>query len=212
MKTQIILLASIFFFATTTTTHAQISEGRYLLGGSFNYSDADNPEAHSLSTNIQFGKVIKENTVVGVTGSIVSAKYNSSQKNTIDQYSAGLFYRKYKPLKNNFYFFGELNGTYQHVANEMTYFPNINQGLITKTNGVSAAFIPGISYAVWKRLQMELTMPNLLTISYRKTKTVDSSLPPSISSQQANNFAINANLNANLLNNFALGFKFLLGK
>jgi hypothetical protein len=211
MKTRIILLSSIFFFATITS-HAQINKGRYLLGGSFSYSDADNPAAHYLSTNIQFGKVIKENTIVGVTGSIMAAKYNSSQKNTIDQYSVGLFYRKYKPLKNNFYFFGELNGTYQYVENEMTYFPNINQSVITKTNGVSAAFIPGISYAVWKRLQMELTMPNLLTISYRKTKSVDSSLPPAVSSQEANNFAFNANLNSNLLNNFAVGFKFLLGK
>ena len=211
MNTRIMLLASLFFFATTTT-HAQINEGRYLLGGSFSFYNSSTDNGSTLNTNLQVGKMIKENTVVGLLGSIASSTRSISPKFSIHQYSAGAFYRKYKPLKNNFYFFGELYGSFQHQRNLQTYFPNINQTLFTKSNGVSVGFIPGISYSVWKKMQIEATMPNLLGISYQKIKTVDSSLPPTISSQEENRFSLYANVNSNLINNFGIGFKFLLGK
>ncbi|MEP6627326.1 MAG: hypothetical protein ABJA32_05045 [Ginsengibacter sp.] len=59
---------------------------------------------------------------------------------------------------------------------------------------------------------MELTMPNIANISYTSVKTVAGNLPPSVPERKANNFSANVNLNSNLLNNFGIGFKFLLGK
>jgi hypothetical protein len=73
-------------------------------------------------------------------------------------------------------------------------------------------FIPGISYTITKRMQMELRMVNIANISYTDTKTMDSSLPSSVPPQKVTNFAANVNFNFNLLSNFGIGFKFLLGQ
>ena len=59
MKTKILLSFTILFFAAITT-NAQISEGKYLLGGSFNFYSSDNPKSNSSNLNIQLGKAIKE--------------------------------------------------------------------------------------------------------------------------------------------------------
>jgi hypothetical protein len=105
-----------------------------------------------------------------------------------------------------------LDASYQYAKNTYTYFSNVDQNLRTTSNGVAFGFIPGIFYSVFKRMQMELTMPNIANISYTSVKTVAGNLPPSVPEQKTNNFSANVNLNSNLLNNFGIGFKFLLGK
>lgn len=213
MKTKILLSFVILFF-TTITVNAQISEGKYLLGGSFGFNSNDNPASNSVNTNIQFGRVIKENTIVGVIGSlgVSNANYDSSTSYKINLYSAGIFYRKYKPLGKNFYFLQEIDASFQHAKNYSNYFSNVDHYLHSKSNGVSINYIPGICYFVSKRMQIELTMPTLASVSYMHVKTIDSQLPPNLLPQKSNNFSANVNLNSNLLNNFGIGFKFLLGK
>ena len=210
MKSKILLPLAIVFLAAATA-NAQVNKGRYLLGGSVAFNSVTNEENHSEYVNIQIGKVIKENTVIGIIGYIASNNY-SSQGLKVSLYSAGVFYRKYKPLGSNFYFLWEIDGSFQHTSNTQTYFSNINQSLNTKSNGAAFNFIPGISYSVCKRLQMELTMPDIAGISYTSIKTIDSSLPPNVQSQKANNFLANVRLNTSLLSNFGIGFKFFLGK
>ena len=212
MKTKFLSSLIVLFFAAVTT-NAQITEGKYLLGGSFGLSSATNQNSNSVSTNLQFGKVIKENTVVGIMGSIaVSNNKPSGQSTKVDQYIAGVFFRKYKPLKNNFYLFGEIDASYQASNTNYAYFTNVNQTLITKNHGGFISFTPGVAYSVTKHLQMELTMQNLASIYYTHIKTVDSSLPSGVAPQKASNISANVNLNSNLLNSFGIGFKFLLGK
>jgi hypothetical protein len=212
MKTKILLSFAILFFAAITT-EGQITEGKYLLGGAFNFYSSDNPKNNSENVNIQFGKVIKENTVVGVIGSLTGGTNNSStEKYKINRYSAGVFYRKYKPLGKNFYFLQEIDASFQHSKELTNYFSNIPEYLHTESNGVLISYIPGLSYAVSKKMQIELTMPNLASFSYTHVKTVNSQLPPTLLPQKANNFSGMINLNSNLINNFGLGFKFLLGK
>lgn len=212
MKTKILLSFAILFFAAITT-NAQITKGKYLLGGSFSLYSTDNPSNNSAYVNIQFGKVIEENTVIGIIGSLATANNNiGTQGYKVNQYSAGVFYRKYKSLGKNFYFVQEINASFQHSKNYTNYFSNIPQYLNVKSNGAIINYIPGISYAVSKRMQVELTMPNLASVSYAHVKTIDSQLPSGISPQKANNFSANINLNSNFLNNFGIGFKFLLGK
>jgi hypothetical protein len=212
MKTKILLSFAILFF-TAITTQGQITEGKYLLGGAFSLYSATNQNSNAVYANIQFGKVVKENTVVGVLGSVAVSNMNYlSSKYKISNYGAGIFYRKYKPLGKKIYFLQEIDALYQHSNDVQTYFLNVDQSLETKTNGFSISYIPGISYAVSKRMQMELTMPNLATVSYTSIKTIDSRLPSGISPKKANSISANVNLNASLINNFAIGFKVLLGK
>lgn len=212
MKTRIFTCIAVSLFLSSTT-QAQINEGRYLLGGAFSLYSATNQKLSSVNANLQFGKVIKDNTVVGIIGSIAASNNaTASEKYEVSQYSAGIFYRKYKPLANNLYFFGELDAAYQYSKNTYTYFSAVDQNMKTTSNGVGISFIPGISYSLFKRMQMELTMPNIASISYASVKTIAAYLPPSTPEQKANNFYANANLNSNLLSNFGIGFKFLLGK
>ena len=211
MKTKILLPFAIFLFISVAA-NAQISEGRYLLGGSFSYINSELSNSNSITSNIQFGKVIKENTVAGVIGSVYATKaHNGNSDLTVYNYSAGIFYRKYKPLGKNFYFFDEIDAVYQH-SRGYNYFNSGSQTLLAKSNGVMLSYTPGISYSVKKRMQIELTMPNLASVSFTKYKTVDSQLPQGVSHQKADVFSANINLNSNFLNNFGIGFKFFLGK
>jgi hypothetical protein len=212
MKTKILLSVAIFFF-TAIAANAQITEGKYLLGGSFNYYNSTGSNTNSINTNIQFGKVIKENTVAGVIGSVAASKNTfAGSRYSIYNYSAGVFYRKYKPLGKNFYFLQEADAVFQHSRGFGNYFDNVGQSLYANSNGVMLSYIPGISYSATKRMQIELTMPNLVNVSFTNIKTVNNRLPQGVSPQKANTFYANVNLNSNLLNNFGIGFKFLLGK
>lgn len=223
MRTKILLLFAIFIWAVPES-NAQINTGRYLTGGGFNMHNAKYsepypaPKVESLNTNIQFGKVIRENTIAGLILSYGYSNYyystdapdsNFSKSN---QYNAGVFYRKYKSLLRGFYFFGEADAAYFHRKNKQ-YFQSVGQGSRSVTNGVLASFNPGISYAVWKRMQIELLIPDIIMLSYSHVKTdYNTTTPPSAPNKKGNIFSVNTNLNSNLLSSFAIGFKFLLGK
>ena len=111
------------------------------------------------------------------------------------------------------YFFGEADALYDYSTNTQGKFEIGSEATRYTTNGARISLVPGLSYAVWKKLQMELSMPNLVYLSYARVKderTFTNS--QQITTSKANNFSANVNLNASLLNDFAIGFKFLLGK
>ncbi|MEO7394211.1 MAG: hypothetical protein ABIU11_04665 [Chitinophagaceae bacterium] len=212
MKSKFLMLITIFF-CVAIKSNAQIKAARTLLGGSISYYNTSNPTIESFYTNLQLGKAIKDNTVIGIIGSYSSNNYNSNivSPNKTKSYSAGIFYRKYAALANNFYFFGEIDASYSYSKNILQYYNN-NQPLSSKSVGGVLSFVPGISYSVWKRLQMELSIPSLASLSYSRVTTIDNSLPPSVLPQKRDTYAANVNLNSNVLSSFAIGFKFLLGK
>lgn len=211
-----ILLAFAIFFCAATITNAQINKGRFLLGGSASYNSGTNeqysPQKYeSLNTNIQFGKVVKDNTVEGIILSYGYSKNISVTKS--NQFSAGVFYRKYKTLANNFYFFGEGDAVYSNSTATSGQFQIGSNGYKNFSNGGIISFTPGISYSVCKRMQMELLMPNLISLSYAGVKTEGTSInTTSISTTKGHSFSANANLNTNLLSSFGIGFKFFPGK
>lgn len=84
-------------------------------------------------------------------------------------------------MGKNLYFLQEIDASFQHSKNYTNYFSDIPQFLDVKSNGASIIYIPGISYAVSKRMQIEVTMPNLTAVSYAHVKTIDSQLPTNVS-------------------------------
>lgn len=214
MKTKILLSFALLFFAAINT-NAQIRKGTYLLGGSVSYNTANNTinssKNQSLYTNIQFGKFIKDNSAAGVIFSYGFSNLGSSNKTNL--YSAGVFYRKYKSLAKGFYFFGELEGVYNYSKNTQGIFEIGNNAQRYTSNGASVSFTPGVSYSIFKKIQMELLMPGIISVSYGRLKTENiTPSTTSVSSEKSNNFSASANFNSSLLNNFAVGFKFILGK
>lgn len=212
MKTKILLSVIILFFIVGTT-NAQINKDRILLGGGINYNSTSNPNQQSFYSNLQIGKVIKENTVVGLIGGYSSntSSYNNGSPVKARSYSAGVFYRKYKRFLSDFYFFGEVDGSY-NFSNNIQESYNSGLYLNSKSRGATISFVPGVAYAVCKRMQMELSMPSFASLSYAHSVTIDNSLPAGVSPQKRNTYGAGINLNSNLLYNFAIGFKFLLGK
>jgi|SRR6185437_4327183 len=219
MKIKILLSFAIFFCAAITT-NAQINEARYLLGGSFSFSNSKNlqpmeSKTQSLSTNIQLGKVIQDNAVAGI---ILSYGYTYTSSNIpvirVDQYGAGVFYRKYKLIAKDFYLFGEVDALYSYSRNKTGNFQVGHDGTRFASNLGSLSFTPGLSYSICKRIQMELLMQNLVSLSYAaiKTETTFTTGPSTITIGKANSFSANVNVNSSLLDNFGIGFKFLLGK
>lgn len=217
MKTKILPALAILLLAATGT-NAQITQGKYLLGGSLSYANTQDvqyngsPVQKFFSSNIQIGKVFKENAVAGLIFSYSFAT-NGVATNKTNWYSAGIFYRKYKPLTKGLYFFGEVDAVYDYSRSTQGKFQIGSDASRYTTNGATISFVPGLSYAVCKKLQMELSMPNLFNLSYDRVKDEKTfTNSQQILTSKANNFYANANLNASLLNNVAIGFKFLLGK
>lgn len=223
MKTKILLSFAIFFYAAITA-NAQINEGRYLLGGSFSFSNSNskNPQTQTpevqnqaLFTNIQLGKLIKNNTVAGI---MLSYGYTYTSSNNpvirVDQYGAGVFYRKYKPIAKDFYLFGEADALYSYSKNKTGILQVGHDGTRFSSNLGSLSFTPGISYFICKRIQMELLMQNLFSISYAavKNESTFTTNTSTILVSKSNGFSANVNVNSSLVNNFGIGFKFLLGK
>lgn len=204
MKIKILLPLAIFF-CVAITANAQINEGRYLLGGSVSFSHyltnnvapAPDYKSNSINLGIQLGKFINSNTVIGGIANYNYSKQSSETK--ANGFGVGIFYRKYKSLGNNFYLFGEGNIQYAYTKSTNTLGPNI----ISKVNSVYLSLLPGLSYSITHKFQMELTLPGLFSVSYANTTN-------SLNSGSQSSFSIGGNLNQNLLSNVGIGFKLIL--
>jgi len=74
--------------------------------------------------------------------------------------------RQYQPLGKSFFLFAEegLNG-YSSKYNYPNTFP---EPVISKESSINLSVYPGLAYAVNKKLQLELGLPQLLAITYIK--------------------------------------------
>ena len=214
---QKITLLSAFLFISFMAANAQFTTGKYLLGGDLNFRTQNDKELNykdeGANVNLKLGKVMKENTVVGIT---LSFGYNSNElpQNTIqktNRYGAGIFYRKYKPLSKDFHLFGEAGLNYNYAESENIASNNYDYKTIS--NGATIQLIPGLSYSLTKKVQIELLMPNLFRLDYShvnvKKTNPGGNNPPD---KTKNNFSFFTNSEGSLLLGFGVGFKFLLGK
>ena len=227
MRTKILLTIAAFIFFVFTA-NAQLEKGTILLGGSVNYySDKSsqpflynnyNYKSDGVGANIQIGRAVKTNSFAGI---ILSYSHTNNYVTTVSPDSnfyksttvgAGVFYRKYKRLLKDFYFFAEVNGQYQYGETKQAG-SNVYSNSKATSNGGTITFTPGISYALCKNLQMELLMNGLVSTSYTHTRyTFISGTPPVTSDGKRNSFSIYGNLNSNLFSGFGIGFKYFIGK
>lgn len=217
MKTLTLITAFTTFYLFSS---AQIKKDAVLLGGHISFGNnktstipaTNESKNNSAVFNIMVGKAFKQNQVFGLYGGYGKSKYESDftgNKATAinNTYAAGIFYRHYKNLSKVFYFFGEASVGFNGTKNEnVTY----NQQPPTKntsiTNGVALGIIPGISYQVSNKLQLEVLMAQFAALQYGTTKNTANN--GSVS--KISGFSFSTNLNTSLLNSFALGFKFIL--
>lgn len=212
-------LLAVFCFLSLTTV-AQINKNSILLGGDFSYSRNNSQVLNNESKNsygylgIAIGKAFKQNSVIGISASAsptLQSNYiygNDTFQMKNNYYSAGIFYREYKQLAKDFYLFGNADASYR-ISNEKRDHQSPNKDYERKRKGATIGVSPGLSYQLFKKLQVELTLPSLINISYFNSKYEDDQLPGTITKE--NNFSISSNLFGNsTLGNLGLGFRFIL--
>jgi hypothetical protein len=220
MNKVLLLTAIIAIFNLTTS--AQIKKGSILLGGQIffdnqdaNYTNTQNKQKNQVANfNISAGTALSENKVLGlsVTYSHYINDYVSSglvnYNSNSDSYNFDVFYRVYKKLAKDFYFFGEMGAGYFGSNQTDINVPGNTNKTKYRTSGAELYLTPGIAYRIYKKLHVELVIPQIAGTSYSVQKR--NSLPVNLDDYKQNHFRFNTNLNSSFLNNIGLGFKFVL--
>ena len=193
--------------------NAQFQKGNILLGGDLSYatntSSVTNTPGQTNSGgpfNISLGKAIKENTIVGVN-LLYSTNTNDYQvgKYVSNGYGIGVFYRVYKNLGKDFYFFGQAGAEYDGstaYSKDSTGHKSNN----TTMNGGNIYLTPGIAYKLSKKFFMELSIPQVFSVGYSSSST---DIAPGLT-QKNNSFNAGINFNSNPLTSLALGFRLII--
>ncbi|MES1225866.1 MAG: hypothetical protein ABUT20_60870 [Bacteroidota bacterium] len=212
-----ILLLTVITFLVVSSSKSQIKKRSWLIGGQLfsdnlhtNYSpDLQLPENKYKQTfiNLSVGKAFKENSIYGV--SIFYAPiseinyYTQLGFGNLKQYTigAGLYWRKYKKLGNDFYLFGETGLIFQ--CTHQTFSDTSGHNLAQAKQPLGQLyFTPGVSYQLLKKLQVELSIPNIISIVYTVTNTESSG---------QKELLLGTNLNSISLLTLSVGFHFVLG-
>ena len=199
------------------TSSAQIKKGSLFLGGNLGGS-TQTSKSNGATTNKQngltvspvIGKAVSDNLIFGVDvsfGIFKSDNTGINQNQKQQNYGAGFFLRKYKPLgKSGFLLFlqGDMGYGYSNFETngQQPYFNR------TKRHSVGISGYPGISYAVNKKLHIETGFNNLVGINYFTEKRIDGGII--VNTTRTNGFSVNTSLNN--LSNLYVGFRLLLSK
>ncbi|PZR29316.1 MAG: hypothetical protein DI535_02945 [Citrobacter freundii] len=213
---KILLIISIILFAFTATSNAQIRKGATLLGGNIGgYSDKQSDpkpdttvnKQNGISAALLYGKAIRENLVLGVSGYWAKNRMqyqNRDYRFRDNRWGAGIFIRKYKQLG----------------ASAFSLFANAAlSGDIVRTNYIeltderkikgwtaSLSAYPGISYAVSKKFQLEAGMNDFLYLGYSVSK--ERLAAPGSIERKTTDLVFNSSIDN--LSNFYFGFRVLL--
>lgn len=210
---KIILLGILLFCASIT--NAQISKGTILSGGSIsaNKSKTEYPQyeakAHGFSFYPSVGITVKNNLVFGIRGGYQNDKIKyivSNFETSTKGYLGGLFLRKYMSLGKAFYLFGETGATYFYIKQDET----ATAQRITKIHGFDLYLYPGIAYAVNKRIHLELSLNDLVSLSY--TKNTTDNIAGGISQVHTESKGFSFGTNFSTSSPLSVGFRFVLGK
>ncbi len=218
---KIVLLTSVSLLLLTLSSSAQIKKGSVLLGGGISggKSKYESSSQENTSSGISFypsvGIALKDNVVVGLDLSYSHSKSDQPNptyvnRNVQNNYSAGVFYRRYTGLGKNFYLFG--NGSLYYGRNEQTQESGLNTSVsksVQKRNGVGLGFYPGVAYAVSKRFHLEIGLNNLVSLYYSKNKT-ENTTNNTTTTTKGSDFSFTTNVSSN--SPIALGFRVVLGK
>lgn len=203
-------------FSVFTISKAQITKGSTMIGGSMGYNNSNSSNFDSLTYKstynyfnfgVSYAKCFKENTFWGITGSFAYSDNTNSDNGQLPNssssqsrtFSIGIFERKYYPLIKNLFAFGQAGLNYS--------FNNSDNGNTLKGYRISATAFPGISYKASKKIYLETTVNNLISIGYAHSEsTMGSNI------YKTNNFTSNIQLPTQILQNLNVGMTIILGK
>lgn len=215
-----------FLFLTVlicSLANAQITKGDIILGGNVDYTNSTTTNTGSntkvktrlsnLTIDPSFGKAIKDNLVLGFNIDYTRSTNSSDEPNngnlTGNGFGAGVFLRKYIPLGNHFYFFGQtaLSGTYTHSSLHQAagYQPLTD---ITNSSAFSLSFFPGIAYAINHKWQLETGLANFFGINYSHSKETATFTGSPAETNTSNYFSVASELSSS---SFLVGVRYFIG-
>jgi hypothetical protein len=208
--------------------NAQIKKGTTLLGGQIAANSGksnvvtqtlpapstQNNTQKSSVVGINIGTAFKENKVVGLNFITTINKDETdfssinTSTNKSNQYEIGLFYRQYKKLAKDFYFFGQAdvaaifgNGTRTTTPSSFTQ--------TSKNTGGRFYVSTGVGYAVLKKLHVEISLPNIVGLQFTNSKVTTN--PPNARTEDSKQLSFNSALTTNnAIGNLAVGFRLIL--
>lgn len=208
-------LLAMAVFCTTQAAHAQIPTGSTLIGGNIGlvtYSSKDdngNKLNKNTSFNISpsFGNAYKTNRIVGV-----NLSYSHNKSLSSNSYGGGVFLRQYKNIGKDFYLFGDesLNANYSKYT-----WVSSNGSASTeekvKTFNSYISLAPGVAYDVTRKLQIEMLLSNLISLSYSNIKHAFTNTV-AFTDYKENLFSFNSSLSLTQLSSISIGVRFVLGR
>ncbi len=217
------MLPFAFLLSLAINATAQIKKGTILLGGQIAGASGNNKQANQFTEETvkiksfvfgtSIGKAIKENNIIGINVGAGFTNYTfrrvgiDSSSSKSNSFNAGVFYRKYKKLAKDFYFFGETNVGFG-VNKQYNLRNNFYNEYHRKAFSTDLSITPGISYQVFKKMQLEVSLPNVVGAYYSKSNDIETATSKKINT--TNNFSLNTGLSNQLLSNLSLGFRLLL--
>jgi hypothetical protein len=201
-------------------SNAQIKNGAIVLGGELSGYSGKNTRQTQATNNSNgftlgayFGKAIKQNQVLAITLGYSSSKLVDSYSNndyntsTTSIANVGLSYRKYNKILSVFYFYMEPNLTTSFGKNKQhsSFSTSANS---SNSFGINASFSSGLAFRVYKKLQLEINLPQIVRLDYGNSK--NSSTNPNSTTVSATYFNFNTSLSGDLFKNVGIGFKFVL--
>ena len=202
---------------TSVFANAQIKKGAIIPGGQLGYNSSfyeyspTQPQQKNSNANfyLSAGKAYKDNNVFGIVVGYLHGKsenYNGTTIVTakIDGYNAGVFYRRYKNITTDLYFFGSATASYYGTTQSTAYANSTDKDKrVEKGTGIN--LVPGLAYSVCKKLQLEILLSNFLSANYQNGKYTTAT-----SNTKYHSFGISTSLNGSLVNNLGIGFQLIL--
>ena len=203
--------------------NAQIKKGDIILGGNVDYTNSTSTndvgntgyKIKNSYVNIapSFGKAIKDNLVLGFNLNYTYSTNSSDQANNGslagNGFGAGLFLRKYIPLGNHFYFFGQtaISGIYTHNhVNQASGYQPITD--VTNSTNLSLTFFPGIAYAINHKWQLETGLANFFGINYSHSKETQTYTGSPDQKNTFSSFSVASQLSSS---SFVVGVRYFIG-
>ncbi len=167
-------------FLMISFAKAQIKKDSWLLGGQISFGGSTTESAGSEVKNngqtilLSVGKALRDNRVLGANLSYAGSRqtfYNGVEqgKLTYHDYGIGMFYRMYKTLGKDFFFFGQANADFNWRDSKTEFSTTINN-YTTNGWGARITLTPGIAYAVTPKFHLELTLPALFGLGFNSTR------------------------------------------
>jgi hypothetical protein len=212
-----ILLVTVIGLLLVNYVSAQFAKGTYLTGADigFGSNTSDN-----LQGNTSKGSSYRLGASVGKTfngsrfwGARFNFNTSQSKQNDVvtsrtNTFGGGFFMRQYVTIAKDFYAFGQASADVAFGTNKVLQSNTNNLVTAARTTNVNLGIAVGASYRIYKKMHVELSLPNIALTYYQHMRSFNAA---GNMSGKSSNFGLEtAFANNSGFNNIGIGFRLFL--